>query len=299
MHRTDPKMCGSMSLNRVPHLWRACRGGPILKWMSKRTAIPEGIEALVLDLDGVVTDTARLHTSAWQRMFDDFLAARAARAESSGNAGHSGEDLRPFDPDVDYPEHLDGLPRYDGVANFLRARGIELERGTPDDSPERETVCGLGNRKNAIYRGLLRQEGAEPFPGTVRLLRHARERGLRTAVYSSSRNCRRVLAAAGVSELFDAVISGRDADEMGLEGKPAPDTLLEAVRRLEVPPSRAAVLEDAAAGVEAARRGHFGFVVGIDRAGVAQELRDAGADLVVGDPGELDAGLTGAAEEDS
>jgi alpha,alpha-trehalase len=264
--------------------------------MSDRTAFPEGIEALVLHLDGVVTDTARLHTRAWQRMFDDFLAERAARAESSGNTAHSGEDLGPFDPDVDYPEHLDGLPRYDGVASFLSSRGIELERGAPNDPPERETVCGLGNRKNGIYRDLLRQEGVEPFPGTVRLLRDARARGLRTAVYSSSRNCRRVLAAAGVSELFDVVISGRDADEMGLAGKPAPDILLEAVRRLEVPPAKAAVLEDAAAGVEAARRGHFGFVVGIDRAGVAQQLRDAGANLVVGDPGELEAGGTGTAK---
>jgi alpha,alpha-trehalase len=236
------------------------------------------VDAVLFDLDGVITDTASVHAEAWKQVFDAFLQAR--RGESEAQAA-------PFDRDLDYRRHVDGKPRYDGVRAFLASRGMSLPEGTPEDPPERETVHGLGNRKDAAFRRYLEERGGAAFESSVSLVHELRRRGLATAVFSSSRNCVPVLRAAGLLELFDARVDGLDADERGLPGKPDPAVLLEAARELGVRPGRAAVVEDALAGVEAARRGGFAAVVGVDRAGHGQELLDAGADVVVGDLSEL------------
>src|SRR5215211_3355831 len=218
------------------------------------------LEAVVFDTDGVLTDTASVHAAAWKRLFDEYLRLRATR---------------------------DGRPRYDGVAGFLASRGIELPWGDPDDPPDRETVCGLGNAKDGYFVAHLREHGAEPFPTSVAFVRGLRERGLRTAVVSASRNMVAVLESAGLRELFDAEVDGVEAARLGLPGKPDPALFLEAARRLGVTPDRAAVVEDALAGVEAGRRGRFAAVVGVDRGGQAAALAERGADVVVADLGEL------------
>lgn len=234
-------------------------------------------DAVLFDLDGVLTSTAVQHFTAWKRVFDDVLRRRVEQR---------GEPFRPFEQD-DYNRAVDGVPRYDGVRNFLAARGIELDEGTPEDSPDADTVHGLGNRKNELVNAIIRDDGVDAYEGSLRLLRYLRTRGTRTAVVSSSRNCRMVLEAVGITDLFDARVDGVVAAELGLPGKPAPDTFLEAARRLDVPARRAAVIEDAVSGVEAGRRGGFGLVVGVDRVGQADALRDHGADLVVTDLAEL------------
>jgi alpha,alpha-trehalase len=234
------------------------------------------LDAVIFDLDGVITDTASVHAAAWKRMFDRFLAERAGR----------GEESRPFSQQ-DYLRYVDGKPRYDGVSSFLDSRGISLPRGEPSDPPSAGTVCGLGNRKDALFAEVLRQDGVAAFPSSVKLLRLLRESGFRTAIISASRNCAQVLRAAGASELFDAKVDGIDAEGMGLNGKPDPAVFLAAAERLGVEPGRAAVVEDALAGVEAGRRGSFGLVIGVDRAGQAQALREHGADVVVGDLAEV------------
>jgi alpha,alpha-trehalase len=238
------------------------------------------MQAVIFDLDGVVTRTAGLHAQAWKLLFDEYLAARARRL---------GEAFRPFDPESDYQGFVDGKPRYDGVASFLASRGIALPFGSPDDPDERETVCGLGNRKNRYFRTALAKTGGDPYPTTLELIAALRSRGVRTAVVSSSRNCGAVLDAAGIRELFDAKVDGVDAAELGLPGKPDPAVFLDAARRLGVAPARTAVVEDAIAGVEAGRRGGFGLVVGVDRAGQADALAAAGADVVVRDLAEFPA----------
>jgi alpha,alpha-trehalase len=235
---------------------------------------------VIFDLDGVVTSTARVHARAWQKMFDQFLAQRR---------GGKGEDLRPFDLERDYPEHLDGKPRYQGAQSFLQSRGIDLPWGDAGDPPERETVCGLGNRKNRYFRRSLREEGVAPYSAAVELIRGLRERGAGVAVISASRNAEAVLEAAGVRGLFHQVVDGVETGRLGLAGKPAPDVFLEAARRLGVPPARAAVVEDALAGVEAGRAGGFGLVVGVDRSGRGRELAARGADVVVESLAELEA----------
>ncbi len=235
------------------------------------------LDAVIFDLDGVITDTASVHRAAWKRMFDQWLAERT-RAE--------GEDCRPFSDD-DYLLYVDGKPRYDGVASFLASRGISLARGDPGDSPTAETVCGLGNRKDELFLALLRERGVIAFPTSIELLQRLRANGSRTAIISASRNCAGVLDAAGIAQLFDAKVDGVDADALGLRGKPDPAVFLEAARRLGVEPGRAAVVEDALAGVEAGRRGRFGLVIGIDRVGHGEELRERGADVVVGDLGAV------------
>jgi beta-phosphoglucomutase family hydrolase len=240
--------------------------------------LPEGIEACLFDLDGVLTQTATLHAAAWKDMFDPYLEARAKRA---------GEAFVPFDSVEDYDRYVDGKPRIDGVRSFLASRGITLPEGTPADAPGAETLFGLGNRKNELVLKLMRTRGVEAYEGSVRYVRAVRDAGLRRAVVSSSRNCREVLAAAGIDDLFEARIDGNVAEEQGLRGKPAPDTFLAGARALGLPPSRSAVFEDALAGVEAGRAGNFGFVVGVDRVGQARELRDHGADVVVQDLAEL------------
>jgi beta-phosphoglucomutase family hydrolase len=240
--------------------------------------LPSSITACLFDLDGVLTQTAKIHAAAWQQMFDDFLRRRAERA---------GEQFRPFDRPTDYDEYVDGKPRLDGVRSFLASRGIELPMGAPSDPPDAETVHGLGTRKNELVLKLIREQGVEPYEGSVRFVEAAREAGLRRAVVSSSTNCRDVLAAAGIDELFEVVVDGVVTEREHLAGKPAPDTFLAGARALDAEPGQAAVFEDALAGVEAGRAGNFGYVVGVDRTGQADALRARGADVVVSDLAEL------------
>jgi beta-phosphoglucomutase family hydrolase len=239
--------------------------------------LPDGVKACLFDLDGVLTQTAKVHAAAWKAMFDQFLRQRA---------GSTGEFV-PFDPVRDYDEYVDGKPRYEGVRSFLAARGIELPQGTPDDPPDAETIDGLGNRKNEIVLKMIREQGVEPYDGSVRYVHAVIDAGLRRAVVSSSTNTRDVLRAAGIDDLFDEIIDGVVADREHLAGKPAPDTYLAGARAVGVEPREAAVFEDALAGVEAGRAGHFGFVVGVDRVGQADALRAHGADVVVRDLAEL------------
>jgi beta-phosphoglucomutase family hydrolase len=241
--------------------------------MSAMPRLPETIRACLFDMDGVLTDTASLHAAAWKEMFDAFLGRRGAQP--------------PFDEVRDYDEYVDGKPRYEGVRSFLAARGIELPYGDPGDPPDAETVCGLGNRKNDLVQRLIRERGVEPYPGSVRFVRAVRDDGLRTAVVSSSANTREVLHAAGIEDLFEAVVDGHSLRERHLSGKPAPDTFLAAAQDLGVPAERAAVFEDALAGVEAGRAGGFGCVVGVDRGDEGDALRAHGADVVVEDLAEL------------
>jgi beta-phosphoglucomutase family hydrolase len=241
-------------------------------------ALPDGVTACLFDLDGVLTQTAKVHDAAWKQMFDAYLRERAAR---------DGEPFVAFDPVGDYDEYVDGKPRYEGVRAFLASRGIELPEGSPDDPPGAETIGGLGNRKNEIVLSLIRTHGVEPYDGSVRYVRAARDAGLLRAVVSSSANARDVLAAAGIDDLFDARIDGIVAERDRLKGKPAPDTFLAGARAVGVTPSQAAVFEDALAGVEAGRAGKFRFVVGVDRVGQSEALRAHGADVVVRDLAEL------------
>jgi beta-phosphoglucomutase family hydrolase len=240
--------------------------------------LPDSIKACLFDLDGVLTQTAKVHAEAWKQTFDWYLKQRADKR---------GEQFVPFDKLKDYDEYVDGLPRYDGVRNFLKSRGIELPEGSPDDPPDKETVCGIGNRKNALVLRLIKENGIEAYEGSVRFVKAAREAGLRRAVVSSSVNCRDVLIAAGIEDLFEKRIDGKVAEEQHLEGKPHPDTFLAGAKALGVAAAEAAVFEDALAGVQAGRDGKFGYVVGVDRVGQAQALREHGADVVVKDLAEL------------
>ena len=240
--------------------------------------LPAGVRACLFDLDGVLTQTAKLHAAAWKEAFDAFLATRAQG---------TGERFAPFDEVADYDEYVDGKPRYDGVRSFLAARGIELPEGEPSDRPETETVSGLGNRKNQLVLRLIHDQSVEAYEGSIRYVRAVRAAGLRRAVVSSSANTSDVLAAAAIRDLFDVQIDGLVAERRHLTGKPAPDTFLAAARELGVPPARAAVFEDALAGVAAGRAGRFGFVVGVDRVGQEDALHKHGADVVVADLADL------------
>jgi beta-phosphoglucomutase family hydrolase len=240
--------------------------------------LPDGVSACLFDLDGVLTQTAKVHAAAWKEMFDAYLHQRAQR---------SGEPFREFDAVADYDAYVDGKPRYDGVRSFLASRGIELPQGTPDDPPGAETVDGLGNRKNELVLKLIHDQGVQAYEGSVRYVRAARDAGFPRAVVSSSANCRDVLRAAAIEDLFDAVIDGVVAAQEGLGGKPAPDTFLAGARALGVQPREGAVFEDALAGVQAGRAGGFGFVVGVDRVGQRDALLAHGADIVVEDLAEL------------
>jgi len=240
--------------------------------------LPDGVRACLFDLDGVLTQTAKVHAAAWKEMFDAYLRSRADA---------SGERFLPFDQGADYDEYVDGKPREDGVRSFLHSRGIELPPGSPDDPPERETIAGLGNRKNEIVLRLIHDRGVQAYDGSVRYVNAAREAGLRRAVVSSSTNCRDVLRAASIEDLFEARIDGVVAEREHLRGKPAPDTFLAGARALGTPASEAVVFEDALAGVAAGRAGGFGFVVGVDRVGQADELREHGASVVVEDLADL------------
>ncbi len=234
---------------------------------------PRGFAAALLDLDGVITDTASLHARCWKRALDDFLARWSAR---------TGRRLRAFDPLEDYLRHIDGKPRIDGARDFAAARGLD-----PTLPEVRRDLEEVARRKDALFSEALRKEGVQVFEGSVRFLRYVRAKGLRTAVVSSSHHAEEILRAASLLELFDARVDGHLIDRLGLPGKPAPDTFLHAAARLAVEPGRAFVAEDALAGVEAGRAGGFGLVIGVARRAAPEALRAAGADLVVGDLGEL------------
>src|SRR4051795_7322197 len=234
--------------------------------------LPDGIEACLFDLDGVLPQTAKVHAAAWKEMVHAYLRKRAER---------TGEAFVPFDAGEDYNEYVDGKPRYEGVRSFLQSRGIELPDGTPDDPPSAETIDGLGNRKNELVLELIERDGVDAYEGSVRYVKAAREAGLRRAVVSSSTNCRDVLEAAGMIDLFEEIVDGNVARDERLKGKPAPDTFLAGARKLGLEAGAAAVFEDAVAGVEAGRAGAFGHVVGVDRVGHADALRAHGADVVV------------------
>jgi len=235
--------------------------------------------AAVFDMDGVVTQTATVHAAAWKEMFDAFLEARAQAR---------GEPLVPFDAEGDYLAYVDGLPRQEGVRSFLAARGIELPEGEEDDPPERETLHGLGSRKDALVQAILERDGVDVFPDWLERVRAWRADGLRTAIVSSSRNCQRIIAAAGVEALFDARVDGETAREQGLRGKPAPDLFRLAAERLGVPAEQCVVFEDAISGVEAGAAAGFGLVVGVARHGDHEGLRAHGADTTVTRLTELD-----------
>lgn len=240
--------------------------------------LPGGVRGCLFDLDGVLTETAKVHDAAWKEMFDDYLRDRAAR---------TGEKFVPFDPVADYDDYVDGKPRADGTRSFLESRGIHLPEGKDDDPADAETVNGLGNRKNDILLRRIRADGVEAYPGSVRYVRAVKAAGLPRAVVSSSANCADVLTAAGIADLFDARIDGITAAREHLRGKPEPDTFLAGARALGLEPAQAVVYEDALAGVAAGRAGKFGFVVGVDRVGQAKELKSHGADVVVKDLAEL------------
>ncbi|MGO9784792.1 MAG: beta-phosphoglucomutase family hydrolase [Streptosporangiaceae bacterium] len=239
--------------------------------------LPDDVRGCLFDLDGVLTQTAKVHGAAWKEMFDTYLREHARQ---------TGQPFVPFGA-ADYEEYVDGKPRADGTRSFLASRGIELPEGRDDDPPDALTVRGLGNRKNEIFTQRVREDGVEAYPGSVRYLQAARDAGLRRAVVSSSANCHDILVAAGLEDLFEARIDGVTAKEEHLPGKPAPDTFLAGARALGLRPSEAAVYEDALAGVAAGRAGEFGFVVGVDRVGQAEALKEHGADTVVSDLAEL------------
>ncbi len=240
----------------------------------ERVLDPSGCDALIVDLDGVVTRTAAQHAEAWKRAFDELNELRRRRGESP---------FTPFDKHRDYPAHVDGKPRLDGVRDFLADRGLSLPEGDDADGLEEETIRGVGNRKNELFHQLLKEQRVDVFEDAREMLREARERGFRIAVVSSSRNCREILEAAELTWLFDVRVDGEDLTSGELRGKPAPDLFLEAARRLDVDPERAVVFEDSIAGVEAGAKGDFRAVVGVDRVGHAEALREHGADLVASD----------------
>ncbi|MFD5054776.1 beta-phosphoglucomutase family hydrolase [Streptomyces tendae] len=242
--------------------------------MTTQLGLPDDIQACLFDLDGVVTRTAVVHAAAWKETFDAFLRER------------DGAGFSPF-TDSDYDQYVDGRPRADGVRSFLASRGVELPEGSPDDPPDAQTVNGVGNRKNELLLEKIRTDGVEPYEGTLRYIDAVRGAGLATAIVSSSANTQDVLRSIDAERLFDVRIDGVVARERKLPGKPHPDTFLAAARDLGVEPSRAAVFEDALAGMDAGRSGHFGYVVGVDRVGQTDALYAHGADRVVKDLAEL------------
>ncbi|MEM8806910.1 MAG: trehalose-phosphatase [Cyanobacteria bacterium P01_G01_bin.38] len=238
--------------------------------------------AIILDLDGVITQTARLHAQAWKQMFDEYLHQRTDphKAEPLENAS-------PFTLETDYLCYVDGRPRYEGVQTFLTSRGLALPYGNPNAAAGEETICGLGNRKNAIFLELIHQQGVEVYEDAIVQIQRWRSQGVKTAVVSASRNCEAILAAAGIRQLFDVKVDGVDAERLNLRGKPAPDTFLQAARELAVSPQEAVIVEDAIAGVQAGRAGKFGRVVGVARNSSGAGLKAQGADRVVQDLREL------------
>jgi beta-phosphoglucomutase family hydrolase len=239
---------------------------------------PDLFDAVLFDLDGVITDTAKIHAASWKQMFDAYLHKRARE---------SGEAFRPFDIATDYRLYVDGKPRFDGVRDFLASRGIRLPEGTTGDSSETDTVGGLGNRKDTLVNKIIAEEGVKPYEGSVRLIRQLRHRGFKMAVVTSSQNCTAVLKAASLDGNFEVQVDGNTIQEHELAGKPAPDTFLMAAKLLGVDPKRAVIIEDAISGVQAGRTGNFGLVIGVARNANVEELRRRGAHQVVKDLGEL------------
>lgn len=246
--------------------------------MTTKLGLPATVRACLFDLDGVITQTAKVHARAWKQMFDEFLHKRAVA---------TGTPFVPFDAVADYDEYVDGKPRADGTRSFLQSRRIALPEGSANDPASADTVAALSSRKNDLVLALIRRDGVEVYPGSLRYLKAVRAAGLKTAVVSSSANCKDVLAAAGVTEYFDTRVDGIVASERHLAGKPAPDTYLAAAKALGVGAAEAAVFEDALAGVASGRAGHFACVVGVDRVGQAAALEEHGADVVVEDLGDL------------
>jgi beta-phosphoglucomutase family hydrolase len=245
---------------------------------SKRTITRELCDAVLFDLDGVITNTANLHAACWKQVFDEFLTKRAVQSDDA---------FRLFDLDADYRLYVDGKTRADGVRDFLKSRGMQLPEGSPEDPPQAETVGGLGNRKNDLINKTIEDIGVEPYEGSVRLIRHLRLQEFKIAVVTSSQNCKAVLEAAGLDAFFEVQVDGNVIQAKQLAGKPAPDTYLMAAKLLGVDPARTAVIEDAISGVQAGSNGNFGLVIGVARKGNAEELRHHGAHLVVSDLGEL------------
>src|SRR6516165_9714978 len=235
-------------------------------------------DAVLLDLDGVITDTANLHAACWKQMFDQYLQKCAAQRD---------ETFRPFDLATDYLLYVDGKPRFDGVRAFLTSRGIQLPEGSSDDPPQIESVCGLGNRKNELVNKVIEEVGVEPYEGSVKLIRQLRDQGFKTAVVTSGQNCTVVLKAAKLDGFFEVRVDGNTIHAQQLAGKPAPDTFLMAAKLLGVEPARTVIIEDAISGVQAGFNGNFGLVIGIARKGNAEELKQHGAHLVISDLGEL------------
>lgn len=236
------------------------------------------IEAFIFDMDGVITDTANIHAAAWKKLFDEYLKRVATRNHT---------EFTPFEVDRDYYFYIDGKPRYDGLLSFLNSRGIELPSGDPEDRIDRETVCGLGNRKDKYYHKYMKSKGVNSYQSSVQFIVNLKSHSVRTAVISASRNATLVLKAADVLELFDVKVDGLDSAELSLRGKPHPDIFLEAARRLNVLPEHSVIVEDALAGVKAGRRGNFKLVIGIDRAEHTELLKSHGADIVVSDLSQL------------
>jgi beta-phosphoglucomutase family hydrolase len=247
--------------------------------MAAMTASLHDLDAVVFDMDGVVTDTATVHATAWKKLFDAYLKQVAMA---------TGVDFVPFDEKADYQRYVDGKNRYDGVRSFLESRGIHLPEGSPTDAPGSDTVCAMGNDKDTYFLAHVREKGVRAYDSTVRLIRDLRAKGVKIGLVSASRNAQEVLEAAGVLDLFEERVDGVVAAELNLRGKPDPATFCEAARRLGVEPARAAVVEDALSGVAAGRAGNFGLVVGVARHGQSDALRQAGADVVVADLAELE-----------
>lgn len=226
-------------------------------------------QAAILDMDGVITKTAILHAKAWKQMFDAVLRKM------------SGEDFKPLDIRGDYYRYIDGIPRHDGIRNFLRSRNIQVPSGTPGDSPEADTIFGLGARKNEIFLSILQKEGVQVYEDTVNVANKWKKAGIKLAVISSSRNCERIIEAAGLTDLFDTRVDGTTLEAENLRGKPEPDMLLRACELLSVNNSVTIVIEDAIAGIEAGVKGKLGLVVGVSRGKDEKQLKEAGADIVV------------------
>ncbi len=236
------------------------------------------VDAVLFDLDGVLTATSRIHSACWKRMFDQFLQTYYE---------NRGEPFRAFDVEGDYKPYVDGKLRDEGVNSFLLSRSIEIPYGNIDDPPGNDTVCGLANTKFKMVREVLEKEGVDVFEGSVELVHRLRDAGVKMAVVSSSKSCRMVLDSVGITDLFDDIVDGNVANSLGLPGKPAPDTYLKAAELLGADPSRAVVVEDAISGVKAGHDGGFGLVIGVDRDGNPDVLKENGADIVVSDLGEF------------
>jgi beta-phosphoglucomutase family hydrolase len=245
---------------------------------SRRVITRDQYDAVLLDLDGVITDTANLHAACWKEMFDEYLQKCATQR---------GEAFRPFDLAMDYRLYVDGKPRFDGVRDFLTSRGIQLPEGSPDDPPQVETVGGLGNRKDDLVNEAIEDTGVEPYEGSVKLIHQLHHQGFKIAVVTSSQNCTAVLKAVKLDAFFEVRVDGNMILAQQLAGKPAPDTFLVAAKLLGVEPKRTVVIEDAISGVQAGFNGNFGLVIGVARKGNAEELQHHGAHLVVNDLGEL------------